>query len=441
MWCAVLRSVRATRVLAERTAAGSVILLRKREHQRINRFAACLYARDSAIGTLLGVNQHFPDNELLSPQAPAASFNKADQDSLLKHAPDQPENPKVLKLAIIGAPNAGKSTLSNQLLGRKLFPVSSKVHTTRCRAQGILTEGDTQMILLDTPGMVNSVRANRHNLEKTFQTDPWESVKLADVVLVLVDVSDKWMKRFLHPEVLKCLFKNSHIPSILVLNKVDLVKEKNNLLEVIGRLTEGLVKGRKAVIKTSKKSSDKSVQPDLPIGEEEGVPPLKKEETGEILEGHSQQRNAYKDLKNRTGWPHFQEVFMLSALQGEEVETLKKYLMTLAKPGEWEYHSEIVTTQPPEEICNNIIREKLLEYLPQEIPYNIKQVNDLWEEGSGGELVIKQTLLVSKENHVKILIGPSGELINKIAKEAGCDLMNAFLCDVRLQLAVKHRKR
>lgn len=443
MWCAGLRSVRAARVLADSRAAGTVILLRKREHQRLQRFAACLYGRDSVIGSLLGVNQPISTNELLSPQAPAVSFNKADQDSLLMHAPDQPENPRVLKLAIIGAPNAGKSTLSNQLLGRKVFPVSSKVHTTRCKALGILTEGDTQMILLDTPGLVNSLRAERHKLEKSLQEDPWESVKSADVVLVLVDVSDKWMQKSLHSEVLKCLSKNSHIPSILILNKVDLVKQKNTLLEVTGKLTEGVVKGRKAVIKSSKKSSDKSVQPD---------PSIRKEKNGEQPEGQrellrgnaadgDQRRSTSRDVKDMTGWPHFQEVFMLSALDGDEVETLKTYLMTCAKPGEWEYHSEVVTTQSPQEICNNIVREKLLEYLPQEIPYNVTQVNDFWEEGSGGELIIKQTLLVSKENHVKLIIGPGGELIGRIAKEAGSDLMNAFLCDVRLRLAVKYRKK
>ncbi|XP_073421607.1 GTPase Era, mitochondrial isoform X2 [Dendrobates tinctorius] len=443
MWCALFRSVRAARVLAESGgAAGTVLLLRNLEHHRVNRLAACLHGRDSAIGSLLGVQQHSPSNELLSPQAPAVSFNKADQDSLLLNVPDQPENSKVLKLAIIGAPNAGKSTLSNQLLGRKLFPVSCKVHTTRCKAQGILTEGDTQIILLDTPGMVNSVRADRHKLEKTFQEDPWTSVKVADLVLVLVDVSDKWMRRSLHPEVLKCLYKNSHVPSILVLNKVDLVKQKNTLLEVTHKLTEGLVKGRKAVIKSSKKTSDRSAQPDPHIRKEPGEQPGGHKELSSLDSNvGGEQEFASRNLKDRTGWSQFQEVFMLSALEGGEVETLKKYLMTVAKPGEWEYHSEVVTTQSPQEICSNIIREKLLEYLPEEIPYNITQVNELWEEGSGGELVIKQTLLVSKENHVKLVIGPGGELISKIAKEAGHDLMNAFLSDVRLQLAVKFRKR
>ncbi|KAM4045307.1 GTPase Era, mitochondrial [Anomaloglossus baeobatrachus] len=374
MWCALVRSVRAAHVLAEGRAAGTVLLLRNREPHMVNRLAARLYGRDSAIGNLLGVQQNSPTNDLLSSQAPAVSFNKADQDSLLNNVPDQPESAKVLKLAIIGAPNAGKSTLSNQLLGRKLFPVSSKVHTTRCKAQGIITEGDTQIILLDTPGMVNSLRANRHNLEKTFKEDPWTSVKLADLVLVLVDVSDKWMRRSLHSEVLKCLYKNPQVPSILVLNKVDLLKQKNSLLEITCNLTEGLVKGRKAVIKYSKKSSDRSAQPDSHIRKEtEEHPEGYKERSSLSSDVGDEQEIASRALKGRSGWPHFQEVFMLSALEGGEVETLKKYLMTLAKPGEWEYHSEVVTTQSPQEICNNIIREKLLEYLPKEIPYNITQ--------------------------------------------------------------------
>ncbi|CAJ0947368.1 unnamed protein product, partial [Ranitomeya imitator] len=160
MWCALFRSV-----LAESRAAGpktkplfgithlflpqvtfgqslilgTVLLLRNIERHRVNRLAACLYGRDSAIGSLLGVQQHSPTNELLSPQAPAVSFNKADQDSLLLNAPDQPEISKVLKLAIIGLPMQ-----ENQLYPTS-FWAESKVHTTRCKAQGILTEGDTQI--------------------------------------------------------------------------------------------------------------------------------------------------------------------------------------------------------------------------------------------------------------------------------------------------------
>ncbi|XP_075052933.1 GTPase Era, mitochondrial [Mixophyes fleayi] len=460
MWAAVFRTVRAeaARGLAERRAA-SVILLRKQNPHRINVFTACLYGKDSVIGKLLGVSQDLPANECLAQQAPAVSFNKDERDSLLKQIPDLPENPKILRIAIIGAPNVGKSTLSNQLLGRKVFPVSSKVHTTRCKTQGILTEGDTQMILLDTPGMVNAAKAKKHRLEQSLQLDPWESMKLADVVVVLVDVSDKWMRKSLHSEVLSCLSQYSHIPSILVLNKIDLVKQKSILLEVTGKLTEGLVNGKKAMVKSSR-TSGKNVKPDHQLRTAEGDPSLNIEEntewqrsrvqpegdieqdqfSGVIPGSNAEQGPVHRDLKDKIGWPHFQEVFMLSALNGDEIETLKKYLMSLAKPGEWEFHSEVITTQSPQEMCNNIIREKLLEYLPKEIPYNITQVTEFWEEGAGGELVIKQTLLVPKENHVKLVIGAGGELIGRIANEAGRDLMNIFFCDVQLRLSVKFKK-
>ncbi|KAM4700062.1 GTPase Era, mitochondrial isoform 2-T2 [Discoglossus pictus] len=385
----------------------------------------------------------------------------AEQDSLLLHTPDQPENSKVLRVAIIGAPNAGKSTLSNQLLGRKVFPVSKKVHTTRCQAQGIISDGDTQIILLDTPGMISPTKGKRHNLEKSLVQDPWESMKSADVVLVLVDVSERWSRNCLNFEVLKCLFQYSHIPSILVMNKVDMIKQKGVLLEVTNQLTEGIVNKKKAQVKTlAKTSSGKNLR----SGEQPKVIASRpqKQEPEEIVQQSEIERHevetelyhvpgdtedqcdkrtqALRDLKNKKGWPHFQDVFMLSALNGEEVQTLKKYLLTLAKPSEWEYHSDVITTQSPEDICSNIIREKLLEYLPQEIPYNIIQKTELWEEGPSGELVILQTLLVAKENHVKMLIGSKGQIIGRIAREAGQDLMNVFLCDVRLQLSVKVKK-
>uniref|UniRef100_H3BZ92 GTPase Era, mitochondrial n=1 Tax=Tetraodon nigroviridis TaxID=99883 RepID=H3BZ92_TETNG len=182
----------------------------------------------------------------------------------------QPAHPKVLKVAVIGAPNAGKSTLSNQLLGRKVFAVSRKVHTTRNRALGVLTEGDTQIILLDTPGLTTVSKVKRHQLEKSLLVDPWNTVKEADLMVVMVDVSDRWMCGRLDMEVLKCLSQHPDTPAILVLNKT--------------------------------------------------------------------------------------------------------YFISKAKTGSWEYHSEVLTDQSPEDICTNLVREKLLECLPQEVPYSVTQV-------------------------------------------------------------------
>ncbi|NWS64054.1 ERAL1 GTPase, partial [Chunga burmeisteri] len=387
-----------------------------------------------------------------------------EQKQLLRDQPDQPQNPKVLRIAIIGAPNAGKSTLSNQLLGRKVFPVSKKVHTTRCKARGIITYEDTQLIILDTPGLTSPFKAKRHKLDEAMLTDPWNSMKHADLVLVLVDVSDHWTRNSLSKEVLKCLSRFPQIPSVLVLNKVDRLKNKFILLELVMELTEGIVNGRKleatSAFKRNSNSSAKSPLQITPASPPENRAPESHclQETGQAQEGPSlgnssgmrasksslvteeaqrPKRYAPRDIKNMKGWPCFQEIFMLAALHGEEVDTLKRYLLMQAKPGPWEFHSRVLTSQSPQEICDNIIREKLLEYLPLEVPYGVVQVTEVWEEGPSGELLIAQNLLVPRKSHMMMLIGRGGTVISRIAQEAGQDLMNVFLCDVHLKLKVE----
>nr|XP_035977965.1 GTPase Era, mitochondrial isoform X1 [Halichoerus grypus] len=371
------------------------------------------YGQSSALDRFLGLSQ--PDSSLTS-HLPGVSMHRDEQDLLLVHRPDMPENSRVLRVVLLGAPNAGKSTLSNQLLGRKVFPVSKKVHTTRCQALGVITEKEAQVILLDTPGLISPVKQKRHHLELSLLEDPWKSMESADLVVVLVDVSDKWTRNQLRPQVLQCLTQFSQVPSILVMNKVDCLKQKSVLLELTAALTEGVVNGKKLKMRQALRS-----QPGTPCPS----PAAKGPKTQSV--GGPQ----------RIGWPHFQEIFMLSALSQEDVKTLKHYLLAQARPGPWEFHSGVLTSQTPEEICANIIREKLLEHLPQEMPYSVQQRTVMWEEGPSGELVIEQKLLVPKESHVRILIGPKGHLISQIAQEVGRDLMDIFLCDVRLRLSVR----
>ncbi|KAM6163658.1 GTPase Era, mitochondrial [Rhynchocyon petersi] len=371
------------------------------------------YGQGSALDRFLGFSQ--PDDSpipcALTPCAPAVSMHRDEQDLLLVHCPDMPENPRVLRVVLLGAPNAGKSTLSNQLLGRKVFPVSKKVHTTRCQALGVITEKEAQVILLDTPGLISPKKQKRHHLELSLLEDPWKSMESADLAVVLVDVSDKWTRKQLNPQVLQCLTQFSQVPSILVLNKVDCLKQKSLLLELTAALSEGVVNGKKLKIKQAFHSHSNCKAKDSGMEPVAGPP--------------------------RTGWPHFQEIFMLSALNQEDVKTLKQYLLAQARPGPWEFHSGVLTTQTPEEICANVIREKLLEYLPQEVPYNVQQETEVWEEGPNGQLVILQKLLVSKESHMRILIGSKGQLITYIAQKVSRDLMDIFLCDVELRLSVK----
>nr|XP_056721328.1 GTPase Era, mitochondrial [Euleptes europaea] len=451
---------RAWRVLRGSVSGVSIRFLKNRT-QQVRVLPACFYG-NSALEHILGIAKE-EAKCLVGQHPPPLNAFQAEQDNLLGYQPDQPENPKVLRVAIIGAPNAGKSTLSNQLLGRKVLPVSKKVHTTRCSAQAVITKEDTQLVLLDTPGLIAPAKAKKHNLEKSLLVDPWTSMKSADLVLVLVDVADHYTRNQLHPQVYRCLSKFSRVPSILVLNKVDLLKKKHLLLDLVVELTEGVVGGEKVqvtslsrvssrtpTIGNSHESTQASVASEVTT-EKSGLPAEQSSPqagsdsdtraNGIMEEGGPARRSLGKQKKkSKKGWPHFQDIFMLAAINREEVDTLKSYLLMQAKPGPWEFHSEVLTSQSPHEVCDNIIREKLLEYLPEEVPYTVEQQTEMWEEGPSGELVIVQNLMVRKESHLKMLIGSHGQLVSTISQEAVRDLMNAFLCDVRLKLCVKLKK-
>ncbi|XP_044078834.1 GTPase Era, mitochondrial isoform X2 [Siniperca chuatsi] len=324
--------------------------------------------------------------------------DSGEQLSLLLRHPDQPDNAKVLKVAIIGAPNAGKSTLSNQLLGRKVFAVSKKVHTTRSRALGVLTEDDTQIILLDTPGLTTLSKVKRHQLEKSLLVDPWNTVKEADLMVVMVDVADRWMCNRLDFEVLKCLAQHPDIPAILILNKVDLVEAKDRLLDITAELTCGMVNGRRMRVRPVIKPpwAEKRPERDSELSpDEDSAGPEGSAEPNTLLS-----KEQLKALRSQQGWPHFKDVFMLSSVDREDVDTLKSYFMVAAKPGSWQYHSEVLTDQSPEEVCTNIIREKLLEHLPQEVPYTMTQSVELWQDGENCELNISVKLYAKKDTHM-----------------------------------------
>uniref|UniRef100_A0A8C5AGZ9 GTPase Era, mitochondrial n=1 Tax=Gadus morhua TaxID=8049 RepID=A0A8C5AGZ9_GADMO len=353
-----------------------------------------------------------------------------EQLSLLMREPDQPETSRVLKVAIVGSPNAGKSTLSNQLLGRKVFAVSKKVHTTRSKTLGVLTEDDTQIILLDTPGLTTASKVKRHNLESSLLSDPWSTVKEADLMLVMVDVADKWACEKLDLEVLKVLAKHPEVPAVLVLNKTDLVKNKVKLLDVTAHLTCGVVNGQKLQVR-------RVVRPRRAAAgtPAEAAPPPPADQ-GPLSQGPLSQE-PLGPLKSRQGWPHFRDVFMVSSVDQEDVDALKRYLVVEAKAGPWHYHSEVLTDQTPEEVCANIVREKLLENLRQEVPYTMTQSIEFWSENENGELDIAVKLYVKKEAHMKMVIGTAGQMVARIAREAGQDMSNIFLREVRLRLSVK----
>jgi GTP-binding protein Era len=132
-------------------------------------------------------------------------------------------------VAVIGAPNAGKSTLVNALVGQKVAIVSPKAQTTRARLMGIAIEGATQILLVDTPGIFEPKR----RLDRAMVAAAWTGAQDADLILLVIDASER-----VRDEIQEGLDERSH-PLFLALNKIDLVK-KDSLLELSARLTERL---------------------------------------------------------------------------------------------------------------------------------------------------------------------------------------------------------
>src|SRR5207302_5161775 len=117
--------------------------------------------------------------------------------------------------AVIGAPNAGKSTLVNALVGQKVAIVSEKAQTTRARLMGIAIEGDAQILLVDTPGIFEP----RRRLDRAMVSAAWSGAQDADLILLVIDASEK-----VRDQVLEGLDKRQH-PLFLALNKIDVVKK------------------------------------------------------------------------------------------------------------------------------------------------------------------------------------------------------------------------
>ncbi|XP_045172486.2 GTPase Era, mitochondrial-like [Mercenaria mercenaria] len=177
--------------------------------------------------------------------------------------PDQPEDARLLRVAIIGAPNAGKSTLINTLMGWKVNAVSKKVHTTRKNANTVFTIENAQIILVDTPGVITKSEKKRHQCDKNMRSDPERSLHEADAVGVIVDASNYWTRNQLHTELLKVLYLHKDIPSFLILNKIDVLRSKPLgrqqviLLGVTRRLSEGKIGGKEFGRTRERKKKDR----------------------------------------------------------------------------------------------------------------------------------------------------------------------------------------
>jgi GTPase len=273
-------------------------------------------------------------------------------------------------IALIGAPNVGKSTLINALVGSKVAIVSHKVQTTRALLRGIATEGEAQLVLVDTPGIF----VPKRRLDRAMVTNAWAGAHDADVVAVLLDA-----KRGLDEESEAVLDKLSAVPQpkLLLINKIDLVQ--------------------KALLLTLAKAAN------------ERVP--------------------------------FAATFMISALSGDGVADLKRWLAAQAPPGPWHYPEDQITDAPLRQLAAEITREKLYLRLHQELPYQSTVETEAWKEVRGGAVRIEQTIYVARESQRKIVLGKGGQTIKAIGADARREIADMIEAPVHLFLFVKVRER
>lgn len=144
---------------------------------------------------------------------------------------DSPQT-RLLKVAIIGEANSGKSTLTNCLIGDKICAVTAVPHTTRRQTTGVFTLGDTQIVLLDTPGIVNIPTARRLKMNREHMRAPSNALHDADLIAVLIDAADRKRSMVIPETVLTNLENHTDLPSVLILNKIDIVKTKTKLLDI-----------------------------------------------------------------------------------------------------------------------------------------------------------------------------------------------------------------
>lgn len=358
----------------------------------------------------------------------------------LKKLPNvSPSDSRSLTVAMIGMPNAGKSTLVNQLVRTRISSISKRVHTTRRNIVGIMQQLSTQIVFLDTPGLVTSGHCHRHSLEQTFLSHPVQGSRVADLILVLVDASNKRERERLNPGILDQLRRNPEKISALVINKIDAIGSKRKLVDISTRLTEGFIDGK---LLTQVRIED-HLTPPTAVQELRRLDNIERRvrRKGHIVDIEDIVNVESEPQIDGVGWKNFDRVFMISALDGDGVDDLRNYLVSRAVPRPWTYHPSLITPLPPSQIVYNAVREKLLEYLPQEVPYTMSLQIQSWDVTRSGTIAISVDLFPPKSRYMAIILGPRGHTIRLIASQLQSALCDAFNSDVIVKLNLKDRNK
>ena len=349
---------------------------------------------------------------------------------------------KVLRVSVIGTTNSGKSTLINKLTGHHVCPESMKANTTRSNARAIISEGDTQIVFVDTPGVTDLETATKFKLEKSLIMDPEESCMEADLLLVLHDVSNRFVREAINKKVLRLLFLYyRNVPSILVLNKMDTIPRSRRMYDLIRKLTCNRLDGVQGEVSITKdtesiKSPEAYLKKKSKKGEDkdDGFDRL-----NQIMETSKSSHVSESDVSQLTsdliGWPGFRDVFTISALKGDGVNDLRNYLMASAIPGFWPYPKEMRFDSDPRDIVINIIKSKFLEHLPHSVPYGLQPVISMWEmDANWDRLNILVTVDAKNKNIYKVMV--KKHTIANMTRDTQEALRNFFSHEVYFKLSV-----
>jgi GTPase len=276
-------------------------------------------------------------------------------------------------VAVIGAPNAGKSTLVNALVGAKVAIVSPKVQTTRMNVRGVAVRGETEIVLVDTPGIFEP----RRTLDRAMVGAAWSGAGDADAVVLMVDAEDVALRPSgpAARDTAKIVagLKKSERKCALVLNKIDALPREKLL-------------------------------PLIETFHAEGI---------------------------------FEEVFLISALKGEGLNELSDWCAKRMPSGPWLYPGDQTADIPSRVLAAEITREKIYLRLHDELPYACAVETEKWEERKDGSVKIDQVVYVRRDGQKKIVLGKGGAAIKAIGEAARREMETIFDRKVHLFLFVK----
>ena len=273
---------------------------------------------------------------------------------------------KSAMITICGRPNVGKSTLTNALVGEKIAIVSNKPQTTRNRISAVVTRGNTQFVLMDTPGF----HKPRTRLGDYMVNVVKESVADVDAIMLLVEPIANIGRQ---EEELIARLKETNVPAVLVINKIDTV-EKSELLEVMAMYSQA----------------------------------------------HG-----------------FDAIIPISAKNNEGLEELMAQLDKYAVEGPQLFPDDMISDQPEKQICAELVREKLLLCLDKEIPHGTAIEVTKFSERENGIIDMDVTIFCEKASHKGIIIGKNGAMLRKIGEMARTDIEAFMGTKVFLQTWVK----